>query len=86
MTKNKKLASERHDNNKAQIELSKLETALLEGICQGLSSTELAGFVHKSPRTVEGYRKSLYMKFNVQNKEQLIVKAVALKVIHLKTF
>lgn len=63
------------------VELTELEIVLLNGICKGLSSTELSRIIHKSPRTVEDYRLLLYKKFQVENKEQLITKAVALKAI-----
>lgn len=59
---------------KCPYELTEQESKLLKGICQGLSSTELAELIHKSPRTVEKYRLDLYKKFNVTNKEQLISK------------
>jgi len=70
------------ENVKENIHLSKLETTVY-GICRGLSSNDLAKDIHKSPRTVDDYRKSLYIKFEVHNKEQLIAKAVALKIVHL---
>jgi DNA-binding NarL/FixJ family response regulator len=59
---------------KCPYELTELEIQLLKGICNGLSSTELAELIHKSPRTIEKYRIELYKKFNVTNKEQLIAK------------
>lgn len=63
------------------IDLSKLETTVLYGICRGLSSKELAKIIHRSPRTIDDYRKGLCKKFEVQNKEQLIAKAVALEIV-----
>ena len=71
------------ENVKENIHLSKLETTVLNGICRGLSSNDLAKDIHKSPRTVDDYRKSLYINFDVHNKEQLIAKAVAMKIVHL---
>ena len=60
--------------DKCPIALTALEAKLLKGICDGLSSTDLAKLVHKSPRTVEKYRIDLYAKFSVTNKGQLISK------------
>jgi DNA-binding CsgD family transcriptional regulator len=75
------MAKSNKPNNTAGIHLSKLETTVLCGICQGLSSNDLAKIIHKSPRTVDDYRKALCKKFGVQNKEQLIAKVVALEFV-----
>lgn len=81
MTKINTKSIDRKDSRQEHIHLSKLEITLLTGICQGLSSKKLTKFIHKSPRSIDDYRTKLYKKFNVQNKEQLIVRAVALKLI-----
>lgn len=73
------------NNFKKTIHLSKLETTVLNGICQGLSSNDLAKIINKSPRTVDGYRKALCNKFGVQNKEQLITKAVAMHFVQVSS-
>lgn len=56
------------------IELSELEKSLLRLICSGYSSTRIGELLGKSARTIEDYRNNLYQKFQVKNKEQLIVK------------
>jgi DNA-binding NarL/FixJ family response regulator len=63
------------------VALSEGEKKLLNLICEGRSSVEIAECVHKSSRTVEDYRQKLYQKFKVNNKEQLIVKCVKLNLI-----
>lgn len=74
------------NNFKRSIQLSKLETTVLNVICRGLSSSDIAKIIHKSPRTVDDYRKALCIKFGVQNKEQLIAKVVALELVpHVTT-
>ena len=57
---------------KCPYELTELDRKLLKGICDGLTSTELAEIIYKSPRTVEKYMSDLYRKFNVRNKVHLI--------------
>jgi DNA-binding NarL/FixJ family response regulator len=53
-------------------EISESERKLVKDIVKGLSSTEIAKTIGKSPRTVEDMREKIYRKFNVENKEQLI--------------
>jgi two-component system response regulator DegU len=53
-------------------EISESERKLIKDIVKGLSSTEIAKTIDKSPRTVEDMREKIYRKFNVENKEQLI--------------
>lgn len=65
------------------VELTRVETTILRGICEGLSSTRLGKIINKSPRTVEDYRLAIYRKFNVQNKEQLIAKAIAYNAVQI---
>lgn len=84
MTKsNKSNRAESVNNLKNNIHLSKLENTVLNGICRGLSSNDLAEIINKSPRTVDDYRKALCDKFGVKNKEQLITKAVALHFVQV---
>jgi DNA-binding NarL/FixJ family response regulator len=54
-------------------ELTSTEKLILRGIAKGMSSSEIGRQIFKSPRTVEDMRQKLYVKFNVQNKEQLVV-------------
>lgn len=58
------------------VRVNEFELNLLKNICQGLSSTQIAGIICKSPRTVEKYREDLYRKFEVNSKEGLISFAV----------
>ncbi len=63
---------------KVKIDLSNTEKILLEGIAKGWTSKVIAKVINKSPRTIDEYREGLYRKFSVENKEQLIAKAVRL--------
>lgn len=63
------------------IGLSRMEKLLLIFICKGLSSSQIANELSKSPRTIEKYRQDLYDKFGVGRKEQLIVKAFKMSLL-----
>jgi DNA-binding NarL/FixJ family response regulator len=63
---------------KEAVELSNTEKILLEAISKGWTSNQITKVINKSPRTIDEYRADLYKKFNVENKEQLIAKAVRL--------
>ncbi len=56
--------------------LSENEKILLETISKGWTSKQIAKVINKSPRTIDEYRTLLYKKFNVENSEQLVEKAV----------
>lgn len=58
------------------VECTVTERMMIRAIAQGSSSNEIGELIHRSGRTVEEYRTALYNKFNVRNKEQLIVAAV----------
>ena len=60
------------------IELSDTEKILLEAVSKGWTSKQIAKVINKSPRTVDEYRDALCIKFNVENSQQLIAKAVRL--------
>ena len=61
--------------------LTDIEHLLLSLLSKGHSSTEIGSRLCKSPRTVEKHREELYKKFNVENKEQLILEAAKLSLI-----
>jgi len=52
--------------------LSETEIKVLLGTCHGMSNTEIAKTIYKSHRTVDRYRKDLYQKLYVRNKEELM--------------
>lgn len=62
----------------AVVNLKPIELEILRHIAKGASSSEIGKVVFKSHRTIEDYRVKIYKKFGVDNKEQLIVKAVKL--------
>lgn len=57
-------------------QLSNYEKNLIQLICKGYSSRQIGQIIHKSPRTVEGYRNNLYEKLGLKNKTELIAYAL----------
>jgi DNA-binding NarL/FixJ family response regulator len=68
----------KNDEPSQSIDLSGTEKFVLRAVVDGLTSKEIAKGINKSHRTVDDYRESLFKKFQVDNKEQLIAKAVRL--------
>lgn len=56
--------------------LSERELAVLRGICQELTTTEIAGQLFISPRTVEGHRNKMLLKTGARNTAGLVVFAL----------
>jgi two-component system response regulator NreC len=67
-----------HNNH---VSLTRRELEILELIVKGYTNKEIAGKLFLSPRTIEGHRAKLIMKYNVKNTAELI--AETMKVIDL---
>ncbi len=64
------------DKENTNIRLTNREIEVLDGIQNELSTKEIAAKLFISEKTVEGYRSSLLMKFQVKNVAGLIKKAI----------
>lgn len=56
--------------------LSERELEVLRAICQEMTTTEIAGQLFLSPRTVEGHRNNLLLKTGARNAAGLVVYAL----------
>jgi len=54
------------------MQLNSVEVEVLGHICQGLTNSEIAELVHRSKRTIEGYRQKLINKTNTKNTAALV--------------
>lgn len=54
------------------LKLSAVELEVLGYICQGLTNSEIADVVHRSKRTIEGYRQKLLDKTGSKNSPALV--------------
>ena len=59
------------------------EIVVQKAIASGLQTKEIAERLHVSVNTVETHRKSLFMKFEVRNAVELVLKAINNGIIHL---
>lgn len=71
-----KKALENRINNNDIIHLTRREKEVLNGIQDGLSTKEIATVLFLSQKTIEGYRSSLLIKFDVKNVAGLVKKAI----------
>ena len=63
--------------------LTNREIDVLKAIASGMQTKEIAERLHVSVNTVETHRKSLFMKFEVRNSVELVLKAINNGIIHL---
>ena len=61
---------------KALVQLSQKETDFLKLTCTELTYKEIADQMHLSPRTIDGYRDSLFEKLNVKTRVGLAIYAI----------
>jgi len=54
------------------LHLSSVELEVLSYICQGFTNSEIADTVHRSKRTIEGYRQKLMSKTGAKNSPALV--------------
>ncbi|MFN7495470.1 MAG: response regulator [Cyclobacteriaceae bacterium] len=62
-------------HNQSTVDLCEKEKTLLKMLVQGLTSRQIGEKLSKSHRTIDDMRTQLYLKFNVNCKEQLIALA-----------
>jgi DNA-binding NarL/FixJ family response regulator len=74
----------RNRKNSDQISLTQRERQILELICQGLSSTEIASKLFLSERTVENHRANLLDKTGCRNSLSLVLYAVRNNLVELQ--
>lgn len=60
----------------SDIHFSERELEIIRYCCQGLSSKQIADKVNLSPRTVEGYKNSLFKKLNINTTTELVIYAI----------
>ncbi len=63
--------------------LTKRELEVLQQICNGLSTNEIAEKLNNSPKTIEGHRNNLLAKTNSKNTISLVLYAIKNKIISL---
>lgn len=65
-----------HDRNSGKLELSEIEEQFLALCCSELTYKEIAEKLFKSPRTIDGYRETLFEKLGVTSRTGLVLYAL----------
>jgi DNA-binding NarL/FixJ family response regulator len=76
----------RQFTNHEQVVFTSRETEILELICKGYSTLEIAQKLHLSKRTIEGYRSKLLEKTNQPNVINLIIYCLKHKLLSTAVF
>jgi len=71
------------ERNKLEIklDLNEREREMLNLLCKGLSTNEIAEKIHLSPKTIEGYRTKLLLKTETKNTLGLVLYAIKNKLV-----
>jgi DNA-binding NarL/FixJ family response regulator len=57
------------------VKLTKRETEVLEQLSKGLSHTEIAENLYRSPKTIRNHMENIYRKLQVHSKLEAVLKA-----------
>jgi len=79
----KGLTSENTTQPADQLGLNDREKRFIELACSDLTYVEIADKMCISPRTVDGYRESVFLKMNVKSRVGMVLEAIKLKVVDL---
>ncbi len=71
-------------NKQKQFSLSHKEKEMLEYCATDMTYKEIAKSMNLSPKTIENYRESLFIKIQVKSRVSLVVKAIKNGLIHIK--
>ncbi len=64
------------DSNISNISLKKNEIEFIKYVCSELTYKEIAKNMYRSPKTIDGYRDTLFKKLHVKNKIGLVLYAI----------
>jgi two-component system invasion response regulator UvrY len=79
----KGLTIEHNLNPGDQLGLNDREKRFIELACSDLTYVEVADKMCVSPRTVDGYRESVFLKMNVKSRVGMVLEAIRLKIVDL---
>ncbi len=85
MVATKKVKKIKEDNEKQKIikKLSKRELEVLELICKGLSTKDIADTLNVSPRTIDGHRNNMIKKTGFNNTTALVSFAINNNIVNI---
>jgi DNA-binding NarL/FixJ family response regulator len=79
---NQALLKSIHQQN-AEVKLKHNELKFLEHVCSEMTYKEIANSMCLSPKTIDGYRDTLFDKLNIKNRTGLVVYAIKNKIFTL---
>jgi DNA-binding NarL/FixJ family response regulator len=79
----KSLNPENFQNPADQLGLNEREKTFIRLSCSDLTYVEVADKMCVSPRTVDGYRESVFQKMNVKSRVGMVLEAIRLKIVTL---
>lgn len=65
------------------LNLNDRETEFIKLACSDLTYVEIADKMCVSPRTVDGYRESVFQKMNVKSRVGMVIEAIRLKIVEV---
>ena len=69
------------ENNNGASALTEREISFLKLACSDLTYKQIAGLMHLSERTIDGYRESLFEKMKVQSRVGMALEAIRRKIV-----
>lgn len=72
-----------HADRMAAIKLSDKEKIFLQLACSDLTYKQIASQMYLSERTIDGYRESIFVKFNVQSRVGMVLEAIKKNLVEL---
>jgi two-component system invasion response regulator UvrY len=79
----KSLNPDSFQNPVDQLGLNERETNFIKLSCSDLTYVEIADKMCVSPRTVDGYRESVFQKMNVKSRVGMVLEAIRLKLVEI---
>lgn len=73
-----------HSQKETASELNEREAVFLQLACSDLTYKQIASEMHLSERTIDGYRESIFEKFNVQSRVGMVLEGLRRNIIRLK--
>lgn len=70
----------KNDNNESTLQLNDRETEFLRLVCTEMTYKEIADKMFLSPKTIDGYRDTLFQKLNVRNRIGLVLYAIRTRI------
>jgi DNA-binding NarL/FixJ family response regulator len=72
-----------NEDKSSKIQLKEREIEFIEHVCSELTYKEIAEKMFLSPKTIDGYRDSLFQKLNLRNRIGLVLYAIKEKIIKI---